>query len=130
MDEVNVLVVVEDEPDVRMLIRINLTSDPRLHVQGEAANAADAIELARSASPGLIVLDHQIEGDLMGLDAAPLLKEAAPDAQILLFTAFDLEAEASASPHVDEFLSKSKFAKLLDVVQQMLGLQPLQGSLK
>ena len=66
----------------------------------------------------------------MGLDAAPLLKEAAPDAKILLFTAFDLGAEVSASPHVDAFLSKSRFSKLLSVVQQMLGLDPPARSLK
>ncbi len=66
------LVVVEDEPDVRVLIRINLTSDSRIHVAGEAANAVDAIELARANSPDLIILDHQLEGELMGLEAAPL----------------------------------------------------------
>ncbi|HVF12477.1 MAG TPA: response regulator [Actinomycetota bacterium] len=128
MNQVHILVVVEDEPDIRVLIRINLTLDPRLIVEGEASNAEDAIELARSTQPGLIILDHQLEGPMMGLDAAPLLKEAAPHAKILLFTAFDLEAEAEASPFVDAFLSKSKFANLLEVVHQMLGLEPLPAA--
>jgi DNA-binding NarL/FixJ family response regulator len=119
------LVVVEDEADIRLLIRMTLMADSRIELFGEAANAADAIALARTATPGLIILDHSIEGDLMGLDAAPLLKEAAPQAKILLFTAFDLAKEAAAEPAVDEYLSKSQLERLLPVVQGMLGLDPL-----
>ena len=130
MDEFkHVLMVVEDEPDIRLIIRLHLTADPRIIVEGEAANAMDAIELARSTDPGLIILDHQIEGSIMGLDAAPLLKEAAPEAKILLFTAFDLANEADASPAVDAFLSKSDMSLLLPVSLQLLGLEPaLRGS--
>lgn len=125
METVRVLVVVEDEPDMRMLIRVNLTADPRIVVAGEASSAAEALELAQTTSPGLIILDHQIDGDVMGLDAAPLLKEAAPQAKILLFTAFDLEEEASSNPFIDDFLPKKDLGSLLPVAQQLLGLEPL-----
>lgn len=117
-----VLVVVEDDLDMRQVIHITLTSDPRLEVVGEASTAREAIELARSVSPALIVLDHTIEGDIMGLDAAPMLKEAAPAAKILLFTAYDLSKEAAASPAVDAFLRKDSIRQLLATVQQLLGL--------
>ncbi len=122
---VRVLVVVEDEPDVRLIIKLHLRTDPRLKVAGEASDAASAIELARTEAPGLIILDHQIEGDIMGLDAAPLLKEAAPNAKILLFTAFDLRREATSSPFVDAFVSKRDFKDLLPVVRQLLDLEPI-----
>lgn len=125
MEKVRVFVVVEDEPDMRILIRLKLTADPRISVAGEASSVDEAVELARSLSPGLIILDHQIEGDVMGLEAAPLLKEAAPNAKILLFSAFDLEAEASASPFINEFLSKNHFEELLPVSQRLLSLEPL-----
>lgn len=125
MEPVSVLVVVEDEPDMRLLMRVNLTADPRILVAGEASTAAEALEFARTTSPGLIILDHQIDGEIMGLDAAPLLKEAAPRAKILLFTAFDLEEEASASPFIDDFLSKKDLRKLLAVAQRLLDLEPL-----
>jgi DNA-binding NarL/FixJ family response regulator len=124
-DKVRVLVVVEDEIDIRLLIRMTLMDDPRIELFGEAASAREAIELARSVAPGLIVLDHSIEGDIMGLDAAPLLKEAAPNAKILLFTAFDLRREAAAEPAIDAFLSKSQMEKLLPTVQSLLGLPPM-----
>lgn len=123
-DRKHVLMVVEDEPDIRLVIRLHLTADPRLVVEGEAATAMEAVALARASGPGLVVLDHQIEGDIMGLDAAPLLKEAAPESKILLFTAFDLAKEAAASPHIDAFLSKNDIAKLLPTALALLGLEP------
>ena len=120
---VKILVIVEDEPDMRMMIRAILKVDDRLEIVGEAASAAEAIEEARTLDPGLIILDHSIEGDVMGLDAAPLLKRVAPFAKILLFSAFDLEAEAAAEPAIDGFLSKSNVRKLLPTVQRMLGFE-------
>ncbi|HVE98809.1 MAG TPA: response regulator [Mycobacteriales bacterium] len=123
-EKARILVVVEDEEDIRLLIRLLLRDDPRIELFGEASSAQEAIELARSAHPGLIILDHSIDGDVMGLQAAPLLKEAAPEAKILLFTAFDLQKEAEAEPAVDGFLSKSNMDRLLPTVQTMLDLEP------
>jgi DNA-binding NarL/FixJ family response regulator len=117
-----VLVVVEVEPDVRLLIRTALMVDARIHVDGEAASAREAIDLAQTMQPGLIILDHAIVGSMTGLEAAPHLKKAAPDSKILLFTAFNIEDEANAEPAVDEFLSKSRMRDLLPTVQRMLGL--------
>lgn len=121
-ERVEVLVVVEDEPDMRMTLRFMLETDPRISIAGEAEDAATAIELARSSNPGLIILDHSIQGEMMGLQAAPLLREAAPQAKILLFTAFDLKSEAAAEPAIDEYLNKTDIGVLLPTVQRMLGL--------
>jgi DNA-binding NarL/FixJ family response regulator len=120
-----VLVVVEDDPDMRTLIRITLARDPRLEVVGEAASAAEAIGLARSIEPGLVVLDHAIEGDMTGLEAAPLLKAVAPNAKILLFTAFDLASEARAEPAIDAYLRKDELNLLVVTVERLLALAPL-----
>ena len=120
------LVIVEDEKDMRMMIRATLSVDPRIEICGEAADAAGAIEAARKLDPGLVILDHSIEGDVMGLEAAPLIKEVAPRTKILLFSAFDMHKEAEAEPAVDAFLSKSDVEKLLATVQRMLGLTVLE----
>ena len=119
-----VLVVVEDEEDMRFMIRITLAQDPRLNLLGETATAEEAIELARGLQPGAVVLDHQLDGKLTGMEAAPLIKAAAPNAKILLFTAFDLEREAEADPSVDAFLRKDGVKHLLATVDRLLGLEP------
>src|SRR5260221_14177586 len=110
---------------MRTLIRITLARDPRLEVVGEAASAPEAIELARLSEPGLIVLDHSIEGEITGLQAAPLLKAVAPGSKILLFTAYDLAAEARAEPAIDGYLRKDDFDLLLPTVERLLALEPL-----
>jgi CheY-like chemotaxis protein len=69
-----VLVVVEDDRDMRRLIRLTLGLEERLRVDAEAASARMALELVeRMDDLDLIILDHFIDGDVMGLEAAPLL---------------------------------------------------------
>jgi DNA-binding NarL/FixJ family response regulator len=115
--------IVEDEPDMRLLIRLALTRDPRFEPVGEAASADDALELVGDREPALIVLDHSIEGSMMGLEAAPLLKDKAGGAKILLFTAFDMSAEAAAEPAVDAYLRKDRIDQLLATAQRLLELE-------
>lgn len=119
-----VLVLVEDEADMRLFVRLALSRDPRLEILGEASTAEEAIELAATLDAGLIILDHGLDGVLTGLAAAPLLKAAAPNAKILLFTAYDMAAEARAEPAIDGFLRKDELGRLLSVVRQMLELDP------
>lgn len=118
-----VFVVVEDEPDMRLLISLQLGRDRRLELVGEAESAAAALELLDFVEPGLIILDHAIEGEIMGLDAAPLLKAKAPHAKILLFTAFDMGRQVAAEPAIDEFLRKDRIDELLPTVCRLLALQ-------
>lgn len=119
-----IMMVVEDDADMQMLIELTLGADSRLEVTGRAATATDAVELAKEMQPDLIILDHFIFGDIMGLEAAPDIKQAAPDAIILLFSSHDLKAEASREPAVDEFLFKNNISDLLPTVQRLLGLRP------
>lgn len=125
MKRTKVLVIVEDEEDMRCVIHALLARDPRLVVRGHATSAAEAVELAASLSPGLIVLDHVNDGPVDGLDAAPTLKQIAPEAKILLFSAFDLAVEAKRSRAVDAYLAKDEPQKLLPFAQSLLGLGPI-----
>ncbi len=120
-----VLVIVEDELDMRVLIRALLARDPRLEILGEATSAAEALDAARGLKPGLIILDHFIDGPVTGLEAAPALKELVPDAKIILFSAYDLAVEARRSPAVDAYLPKDQPSKLLPTAQRLLDLPPL-----
>ena len=116
--------IVEDQPDMCLLIRLALTRDPRLRAAGEAASADEALALLDEVDPALIILDHSIEGDVMGLEVAPLLKAKASGTKILLFTAHDMSGEAAAEPAVDGFLRKDRIDQLLATAQRLLGLDP------
>ena len=125
-----VFAIVEDEPDMQVLISMMLRRDGRLDLLGRAASAEEALAMLGrpevraqfDGGPGVIVLDHGIEGGMSGLDAAPLLKELVPTARILLFTAFDMAKEAAAEPAVDAYLRKDRVTELLRTVQTLLGL--------
>lgn len=120
-----VLVVVEDDVDMQLLITITLQSDGRLELCGAATTAEEAVRLARESQPDLVILDHFIQGEVMGLQAAPMIKQVAPAAKILLFTSHDLATEASRESAIDAFLQKSYLPNLLPTAQRLLGLDPL-----
>ena len=115
-------VVVEDDPGMRVLIAELLGGDERLHLSEEVSNLDEALEAARAEQPDLMIVDHFIEGQIMGLEAAPLLKEAAPNSRIILFTSHDLSVEAKREPSIDAFLLKRDLGQLLPTVRRLLGL--------
>ena len=117
------LAVIEDDPDVQLLIETIFSMDSRFSAAKAAQSAEEALESARKAEPGVIVLDHGLAGSLTGLDAAPLLKELAPRAKIILFTAFaELQTRAIAEPAIDAFLLKTESTRLLPLAQRLTGL--------
>ena len=126
--ELHSILLVEDDPDMRLLLQLTLRSDPRLDVAAEAASAEDAIRLVDEVEPEVILLDHGLDGDVLGLHAAPILKAHAPDAKVILFSALDLRNEARAEPAVDYFLRKDRIRDLLGTIQSLLGLGAAEDS--
>jgi DNA-binding NarL/FixJ family response regulator len=119
----HILVAVEDDPAFQVLIRATLSEESDLKILEEMPATIDrALEVAREVQPKLIILDHNLGGEMVGLAAAPKLKEAAPDAKILLFTAYDIEPEARREPAIDAFLRKDDVDQLLSTSNRLLGL--------
>jgi DNA-binding NarL/FixJ family response regulator len=120
-----ILVVVEDDPDVQFLVEAIFAMDPRFTVTAVAASAEEALEAPPTSEPGIIVLDHGLAGPLPGLAAAPMLKERAPQAKIIMFTAHAaLQARADQEPAIDAFLLKTESDRLLPLAQELTGLGP------
>jgi DNA-binding NarL/FixJ family response regulator len=120
---VSLLVVVEDDPDVQLLIEVIFSLDSRFSVVGVPDAAEAALEIARTTEPGVIVLDHGLSGEMNGLDAAPRFKEVAPQAKIILFTAHaGMRGPAAAEPAIDAFLLKTDPLQLLPIAQRLTGM--------
>ena len=117
-------IVVEDDLDMQLLIQLKLSADSRLRFCGAATNSTDAIALGKGMGRGVIILDHFIEGQIMGLQAAPLLKAVAPDMLIILLTSHDLAIEVSREPAIDAYLRKSDIKHLLPTAMRLLGIEP------
>jgi DNA-binding NarL/FixJ family response regulator len=83
------ILVVDDHPITRDALA-SLLAQGGFDVVGEAADGHEAIELARSLQPELVLLDLTMPG-LDGLSALPGLREAAPEAEIVVLTASGTE---------------------------------------
>jgi two-component system, NarL family, nitrate/nitrite response regulator NarL len=120
------VVIVEDDPDIQLLIETIFSMDPRFNVAGLADSAEAAVEMARDTKPEIIVLDDRLAGELTGVDAVPQLKRAAPAAKIILFTAHrDRQARAVDQPDIDAFLLKTETGELLPLAQQLTNMLSL-----
>jgi DNA-binding NarL/FixJ family response regulator len=81
------LLLVDDEPDSRLLVAHALKDSNTFRVIGEAVGVEDAVSLASSSHPDIVMLDPVIRGE-DGLWALPLVREATPEAKVVLHAAF------------------------------------------
>ncbi|MFD5416568.1 response regulator [Streptomyces sp. NPDC127069] len=81
------VVIADDEPLIRAGIRMILTSAPDIEVVAEGANGREAVELARSHAPDVVLLDIQMPV-MDGLTALGELGRVVPGARALVLTTF------------------------------------------
>ena len=97
---INILIV-EDSHDVRQSLISILKTDPEIRIVGETDNGSDAVTLAISTLPDLILMDIKLPG-LNGLEAAKRIKvfsaAARRDIKILILSTF----------YDDDFVSKAQ----------------------
>lgn len=83
------ILVVDDHPLTRDALA-GLLAQHGFDVVGQGESGEDAIELARELQPQLVLLDLTMPG-LGGLAALPLVREAAPEAEVVVLTAAEDE---------------------------------------
>lgn len=107
------IILADDEPDLRFVMRMMLEEDPRFEIVGEADNGAEAIALAETMNPDLVVIDlHMPQID--GLTAIPRIRAAAPDSKIVVTSGSAPEwTPASTDPAVDLYLEKPDVVLLI-----------------
>jgi len=102
------LLLVDDEADILLLLEAVLSSSPSWEVIGKATNGAAALRIAREIVPDLAIIDYVMPG-MDGEELAQHLKEIRPECTVLVFSAFDVGAQADTSAYVDHFLAKTDF---------------------
>jgi DNA-binding NarL/FixJ family response regulator len=102
------VLLADDHALMRRLLRRAISAHPALEFVGEAADGAEALTLARSLTPDVIVLDLAMP-ELDGLQVAGELRTDLPDCAILVFSAFEAAraADAALAAGADRYLEKT-----------------------
>jgi PAS domain S-box-containing protein len=87
------IVVVDDAPEVRTLVRSRLRVSGLLDVVGEAGDGAAAVELVRELRPALVLLDLSMPG-VDGLEALPQILETSPGTRVVMYSGFQQDGLA------------------------------------
>ncbi len=82
--------IVDDHPLVRSGFRFLAEARPEIELVAEAATADEAIALARTARPDVVVMDIGL-GSRSGIDAASAILASHPETSVLFVTMHDDE---------------------------------------
>ena len=116
------ILIVEDHTLLRQGLRAMISADPDLEVVGEADNGRDAIKLAGSLSPGLVLMDLSMPGT-NGTESIVEIKRRFPAIKVLVLTVHKAEEyirealKAGADGYV---LKHATLAELLLAIKSVL----------
>lgn len=101
------VLIVDDDPAIRALIKAFLESESSFEVVGEAGDAAEALEVAAEVMPDLVTMDYRMPMDGDGVTSIRDLKRRWPEIPILALTSSGSDAtrrmiEAGANAAIDK----------------------------
>jgi DNA-binding NarL/FixJ family response regulator len=89
------ILLVDDQPLLRMGFRMVLESQDDLVVVGEASDGAEALRLTAQLDPDIVLMDVRMPG-MDGLEATSLIVEKGLRSRVIILTTFDLDEYAFA----------------------------------
>ncbi|WP_085368331.1 response regulator transcription factor [Leifsonia sp. NCR5] len=87
------IVIADDHPVVRAGIRALLEGEDDLQVIGEAATPDEAVALAESAAPELVLMDLQFADGQSGADATRRIRALEAPPYVLVLTNYDTDGD-------------------------------------
>ena len=118
------VLIVDDDPDIRALVKLTLETERDFTIDLTCAEAADgfhAFEMWQEGHYDVVVLDQRMPG-MSGIDVARTLLELEPDQVVILFSA-NLDSrtiEAAERLGVHASLSKLELRSLPRTIEEAL----------
>jgi DNA-binding NarL/FixJ family response regulator len=119
------ILIVDDDPPFRTLVRRIVEQHADLRLAGEAADGREAIQRTHELRPDLVLLDLVLPG-VNGLEATRQIKIDYPAIKVIIVTVHTEEAYQRAADEsgADAFLlKKTLMTALLPTIRSMLGLR-------
>jgi DNA-binding NarL/FixJ family response regulator len=116
------ILIVDHDPQFRVLLRKLLAQEPDLEVVGEAVDGAEGIRLDCQLRPDIIVMELIMPG-VNGLEATRRIKVEHPATKIIIMTVHtdDAYVQAAEASGTDAFLVKrSLMTGLLPTIRRLL----------
>ena len=89
------IVLVDDQPLLRMGFRLILEGEDGLEVVGEASDGAEAVQQVRDLEPDVVLMDVRMPV-LDGIEATRAISTSGSNARVIILTTFDLDEYAFA----------------------------------
>jgi DNA-binding NarL/FixJ family response regulator len=89
------ILLVDDQPLMRLGFSMVLAAEEDIEVVGEAADGADAVKAVAALGPDVVLMDVRMPR-MNGIEATAVLVEANPEVKVILLTTFDLDEYAFA----------------------------------
>ena len=112
------VLVVDDADDLRGLVRILLDLEDDFEVVAEAGTGAEGVQLTRDLQPDLVVLDVAMP-EMDGLNALSKMRVAAPQAKVVMFSAYDSAATVAEARQLGAAGYIDKTTGVVDLVGRL-----------
>jgi DNA-binding NarL/FixJ family response regulator len=109
------VLLVDDDEDMRMVVRTRLELDGRFSVVGESINGAHGVDDAKALQPDIVVLDLMMPV-LDGEAALPLIRRVSCDAVVVTFSALPVDQPRVARLAADGHLCKTDVTSVGDAL--------------
>jgi CheY-like chemotaxis protein len=115
------VLLVDDVPEMRRLVRTALRLRGGFLVVGEAGDGESAVELATECEPDIVVLDVGLPR-LAGREVLGRLRARLPQVKVVVFTGTDLIGNDSLRDRVEGYVVKdADVTYLVDLLEQLGG---------
>lgn len=116
------VLLVDDVPEVRRLVRTALRFRGMFTVVGEAANGRDAIDRTAELRPDIVVLDIGLP-DLAGQDVLTGIRERTPHTKVVVFSGTEARDSPEIVARVDGYALKDNQLDYLVELLETVGKQ-------
>jgi CheY-like chemotaxis protein len=119
------VLIVDDNADITALLGLQIDRTEGFEVVGTASNGVEAIEMAASVNPDVILLDMMMPV-MGGLEALPYLRQNVPGCRIFVFSAAAVtqERERALELGADAYYVKGDGLDMLDTLADLESATP------